>query len=123
MLVRRQREKLRRGRTEEVSEEYAYYASSVTLQEATAEEMLGHIRNHWAACENGSHYRRDATLGEDDSQVRQRTAAHVVASLRNLVIGLFELQKEKGTTNARYLPSWQRKMKASEAIKMICRGP
>ena len=37
--------------------------------------------------ENGPHWVRDVTFAEDASQVRIGTAPHVMACLRNLVIG------------------------------------
>ena len=40
------------------------------------------------AIENGLHYVRDVTLAEDDSQVRTGSGPHVMACLRNLVIGV-----------------------------------
>jgi hypothetical protein len=45
------------------------------------------LRGHWAI-ENGLHWVRDVTFAEDASQVRTGTAPQVMASLRNLVIGV-----------------------------------
>lgn len=87
-----------------------------------AEMLLNHIRGHWAACENGSHYRRDVTLGEDASQISSKNAARSMATLRNLILGLFELQKQNQASNLEYVPGWRRKMTASAAIKLIKNG-
>lgn len=106
----------------EQSEEYAIYATSLAHPERTADELLQIIRGHWAACENGAHYRRDVTLGEDQSQISGRTAAFVMATLRNTVLGLFELQKHKGQTKAAFLPNWLRAMTQSQALKLIKQG-
>ena len=95
IAVWRQRQKLRKGKVVETSEESAYYATSLAHQEKTAGQILDLIRGHWAACENGAHYRRDVTLGEDQSLIAGRTGAFVMATLRNVVLGLFELQKHK----------------------------
>src|SRR6185437_15082076 len=38
--------------------------------------------------ENGSHYRRDGTLGEDPSRVRKGCAPEILAGLRNSIIHL-----------------------------------
>jgi predicted transposase YbfD/YdcC len=122
IAVRRERQELRGGQVVEESQEYSFYVTSLERQEATAQQLAQHIRGHWAACENGSHYRRDVTLGEDASQISGRTAAQAMATLRNLVLGLFELQKEKGRANADYVPGWQRKMTASAALKLIKKG-
>jgi predicted transposase YbfD/YdcC len=123
LAVCRDRQTLRQGKVVEQSQEYSVYVTSLVAQEATAAELAQHIRNHWAACENGSHYRRDVSLGEDASQISGRKAAQAMATLRNLVLGLFELQKDQGKTKAAHLPSWQRKMTASAALQLIKKGP
>ena len=105
----------------ESSEEYAYYATSLSREQRTAAQIHQIIRGHWAACENGAHYRRDVTLGEDSSLIASRTAAFVMATLRNVVIGLFELQKDRSKTKEKYLPGWLRKMTASQALNLIKR--
>lgn len=105
----------------EASEEYVYYATSVTRQERTADELSQIIRGHWGACENGAHYRRDVTLGEDASLIAGRTGAFVMATLRNLVLGLFELQKHRSKTQEKFLPGWLRKMTASQALQLMKR--
>jgi predicted transposase YbfD/YdcC len=120
--VYREREKLRGGQVVENSKEYSFYVSSYTIEERTPKEMAQHIRDHWSACENGSHYRRDVTLGEDSSKIAGRGTAQAMATLRNLVIGLFELQKSKSKTDATYLPEWQRKMTATQALRLIKKG-
>lgn len=119
----RDRKTLRQGKVIEQSQEYSFYATSLVAEEATAEQLAHFIRGHWAACENGSHYRRDVSLGEDASQISGRTAAHAMATLRNLVLGLFELQKDQEKTRAAHLPGWQRKMTASAALQLIKKGP
>lgn len=119
----RERQKLRQGKVVEESEEYSFYVTSLVAEEASAEQLAQRIRDHWGACENGSHYRRDVTLGEDASQISGRKAAQNMATLRNLVLGLFELQKDRGKANAPYVPGWQRKMTASAALKLIKKGP
>ena len=122
IAVYRDRQKLRQGKVIESSQEYAFYVTSLVKEQATAEELAQHIRNHWAACENGSHYRRDVTLGEDASQISGRDAASAMTTLRNLTLGLFELQKDKGKTDASFLPEWLRKMTVSAALKLITKG-
>jgi hypothetical protein len=64
------------------------------------------IRGHWSAIENGTHYRRDVTLGEDACRTANRQGASVLASLRNLTNGLYELQKEQKQTTVDTLKSW-----------------
>jgi len=122
LAVWRDRQTLRRGRVVEQSQEYSFYVTSFVAEEATAEQLAHYIRGHWAACENGSHYRRDVTLGEDASRISGRNAARAMATLRNLVLGLFELQKDQDQANAPHLPGWQRKMTPSAALRLIKKG-
>lgn len=74
------------------------------------------MRGHWGAIENGSHHRRDVSMGEDASGISKRTQAHVMASLRNLTLGLFERQKH---TSKDGFPSWRRKMTPTPAIRIL----
>lgn len=85
--------------------------------------MLEAIRGHWSACENGSHYRRDVSLGEDASQISGPTAAYAMATLRNLVLGLFELQKHRGKTKVCTFPSWRRKLTQSQILQLLTQTP
>jgi predicted transposase YbfD/YdcC len=50
----------------------AYYVTSRTKDESSDQELLMAIRGHWSAIENGVHYRRDVSFGEDQcvSQIR-----------------------------------------------------
>ena len=121
IAVWRQREELRQGKVIQKEEEYQFYCSSLGPNEQTAQQLVEVIRGHWSACEIGSHYRRDVTLGEDASQIRK--AAQPMATLRNLVLGLFELQKDREQTDCRFVPNWQRKMSASMAIQLIKERP
>lgn len=106
---------MRRGFVYKEQQEYAFYVSSTdpkTYDEAT---LLQAMRGHWGAIENGSHHRRDVSMGEDASGISKRTQAHVMASLRNLTVGLFERQK----TGSGSFPSWRRKMTTSKAIRIL----
>ena len=44
-------------------------------------------RGHWGI-ENGLHYKRDVTMGEDASRIRKGVAPQVMAALRNSLIHL-----------------------------------
>ena len=120
IAIWRQREELRQGKVVDTQEDYQFYCASLAQAEHTAAELLEIIRGHWSACEIGAHYRRDVTLGEDASQIRK--AAQPMATLRNLVLGIFELQKDREQTDSQWVPGWQRKMTASRAIKLIKGG-
>ena len=71
-----------------------------------ARPSLEIIRGHGSSIENGTHYRRDVTLGEDANRAAQRNGAAVLASLRNLALGIYELAKDRGRTAVDTLKSW-----------------
>ncbi len=122
IAVWRERQELRAGKGIEQSEEYSFYCTSAGPKQYTARQLLQAIRDHWAATENGAHYRRDVSLGEDASRISQRTGAWVMATLRNLLLGLFELHQHRGKTKARTFPSWRRQLTNSQKIQLITRS-
>lgn len=65
--------------------EVVHGITSLSLERANAKKMLELTRGHWGI-ENGLHYRRDVTLGEDQSRIRKGVAPQVMAALRNSVI-------------------------------------
>jgi hypothetical protein len=91
---------------ESASLEIGCYATSLTVKEHDDAATMALIRGHWSAIENGTHYRRDVTLGEDANRTANRNGAPVLASLRNLANGIYELQKERKATTADSLNSW-----------------
>jgi hypothetical protein len=99
--------------------EVGYYATSAHYLQFRDEALLQIVRDHWAAIENGSHLRRDVTFREDECRVSKRGAAQVLATLRNLALGLFELEGERGRAQTKQFKSWCRKMTASTALKLI----
>jgi predicted transposase YbfD/YdcC len=86
--------------------EIGCYATSLASDQRDDAELMTAIRGHWSASENGTHYRRDVTLGEDDCRTANRKGAAVLASLRNLANGIYELQKEQKRTTVDSLKSW-----------------
>ena len=96
-----------------------YYATSLTIHERNDQEILAIIRGHWSAIENGTHYRRDVTLGEDACRVQDRNAAAVLASLRNLANGLYELQRARERTRVDTLRSWRQQQTFSSAWPLL----
>jgi predicted transposase YbfD/YdcC len=119
IAVWRERQELRAGKVTEQSEEYAFYCTSAAPGQYNARQLLQAIRDHWAATENGAHYRRDVSLGEDASRIGKRTGAFVMATLRNLLLGLFELQQDRGKTKARTFPGWRRKLTNTQKVQLI----
>ncbi len=122
VLIYRERLGLSGDKAGKEEEEYSYYVTSLTREEKSARELLEAVRGHWAAIENGSHYRRDRTLGEDASRISGRTRAHAMATLRNLTLGLFELCGEKGRRGAGSVAEFVRRMTFSNALKMLRSG-
>ena len=86
--------------------EVGYYASSLGLAQRDDAAVAAAIRGHWSAIENGTHYRRDVTLGEDANRTADRNGAAVLASLRNLTNGIYELERERERTKVDTLRSW-----------------
>jgi hypothetical protein len=71
------------------SVEVVYGITSLGRERADAVRLLGLARAHWGI-ENGLHYVRDVTLGEDACRVRTGSAPQVLAALRNVVVYLLE---------------------------------
>lgn len=69
--------------------ETVYGISSLSVAQADASRLLELTRGHWGI-ENGLHYKRDVTMGEDASRVRQEAAPQVMAALRNSIIHLLD---------------------------------
>lgn len=72
--------------------------TSLSRQEAKPRDLARMLRGHWCI-ENGLHYVRDVTYGEDGSRVRTGSGPRVMASLRNIAIGIHRLN---GETNMRH---------------------
>ncbi|MGH8885786.1 MAG: transposase [Egibacteraceae bacterium] len=64
--------------------------TSLTPQKADPARLLGLARDHWGI-ENSLHWVRDVTFDEDRSQVRTGSGPRVMATLRNLAIGVLRL--------------------------------
>jgi hypothetical protein len=78
------RERTEKGKT---TVEVVYGMTSLSPERGDASRLLELVRSHWGV-ENGSHYRRDVTLGEDQSRVRKGCAPEILAGLRNSIIHL-----------------------------------
>jgi hypothetical protein len=71
-------------------EEIVYGVTSLKRGEASAKKLLRLNREHWGI-ENKVHYVRDMAYDEDRCRVRVKNGPRVMASIRNLVIGIFRL--------------------------------
>jgi hypothetical protein len=101
--------------------EIGYYATSVWAQEYGEAELGEIISGHWSAIEKGTHYRRDATLGDDACRTADRQGAEVLASLRNLANDLYELEWAWGRTKVDTLKSWCQRQTLSRAWALLRR--
>ncbi|HEY8642403.1 MAG TPA: ISAs1 family transposase [Candidatus Dormibacteraeota bacterium] len=64
-----------------------FIITSLDAREASPAHIAGYIRSHWTI-ENKVHYVRDVTYREDASRVRTGPKPRIMATLRNLAIGL-----------------------------------
>jgi predicted transposase YbfD/YdcC len=83
-VFRLERQRKVKGKTEV---EVVYGITSLSVGAADAAALLGYTRGHWGI-ENGLHYTRDVTLGEDRCRVRRGQAPRVLATLRNVAVYL-----------------------------------
>jgi hypothetical protein len=120
IAVRRERLELGR-KAGPPSDEIGCYATSLTAAQFGDAELIEVIRGHWDAIENGAHHRRDVSFAEDASGVSKRGAAQVLATLRNLALGLYDLERERGRTTAPSAASACRQMTASAAVALLRR--
>lgn len=81
-------------------EETVYGVTSLDAARGTAERLLALVRGHWTI-ENRSHWVRDVTFDEDRCQVRTANVPQVLATLRNLVVGLLRQLGERTVADAR----------------------
>jgi predicted transposase YbfD/YdcC len=93
---------MRAGRIVHQSCEVEYGITSLTRQEATPTRLLRLRRNHWGV-ESGLHYRRDVTLHEDATRITDHHAAHNLAILNNLTVGIARLAGYANLAHARRL--------------------
>lgn len=90
--LRRDRGGLDGART---SKEVIYGITGLVPDRAGPAQIAAHARQH-RTIENGLHYVRDVTFGEDARQIRTGNAPRVMAGLRNLAISAL---RQAGITN------------------------
>ena len=91
-----------------VSIETRFYVTNLTEADACIEHLLRLVRGHWSI--ESLHWIRDNTFDEDRSQVRTGTIPRVLATLRNLAIGII-----RHTTN--------RSVNIAAATRQLARQP
>ena len=90
------RERVVKGRT---TTEVVYGITSLSRRRADAAKLLGLSRAHWGI-ENGLHYTRDETLGEDRCRARRGNSPQVLASLRNVAVYLLRRMRTSSAAAA-----------------------
>jgi predicted transposase YbfD/YdcC len=76
-----------RTRVTRTSTETVYLIITMTARQAAPAHIAVYARQHWGI-ENRVHWVRDATFREDSSQVRTGSRPRILATLRNLNMGL-----------------------------------
>lgn len=74
-------------RKEQEWSQVVYGVTSLAITPQLASQLLTWTRKHWGI-ENKLHYRRDVTLREDATRMKQKHQARVVATLNNFVVAL-----------------------------------
>ena len=64
-----------------------YGVTSLSAQQASPNQLLHMLRSYWQI-ENGLHYPRDVTLHEDQTHFKKHSAAHIMAIINNIILGL-----------------------------------
>jgi predicted transposase YbfD/YdcC len=105
-------------KTGQVTTQVTYGLTSLSRVQAGPERLLHLMRTYWGI-ENGLHYRRDVTMGEDRCRLRIGCAARVMATLNNLVV---TLMARLGISN---LPAARRRFAARpiEALAIVMQQP
>jgi len=106
-----------RTKTGEVQEHIVYGFTSLSRDAVSPVRLMEMIRSYWRI-ENSLHYRRDVSLLEDHTRMTKGQAGRVMASINNLVLGIFSRQHKY-----RYLPSARRYFDAHplDALALITR--
>jgi predicted transposase YbfD/YdcC len=74
-------------KTGKTRHEIVYGVTSLSAEQASPGQLLLMLRSYWQI-ESGLHYPRDVTLHEDQTRFKKHSAAHVMAVINNLVLGL-----------------------------------
>lgn len=80
--------------------EVVYGITSLAAEQATPHQLLTMVRSYWQI-ENGLHYPRDVSLHEDQTHFTKKSAAHVMAIINNLVLGLIAKAQNPSIPSAR----------------------
>ena len=86
--------RIRRERftNDKYEKETSYYVTSLTREQADADQLLKLNRGHWGAIENGVHHVRDTTLDEDRCTIFRGHAPQNLAAFRNTALNWLRRQ-------------------------------
>ena len=84
----------------EISRETVYGLTSCSPEKADAAQLLTWTQAYWAI-ENGLHYRRDVTLGEDGTRITNPRFAEVLAIMNNFIVSLTQKLQLANLASAR----------------------
>jgi hypothetical protein len=103
--------------------EWYYWATSAPGEAAALEELAGWVRGGWRI-ENGLHYPKDYTMGEDRHVLRKGQAPIVLSLLRTLVLMLLGQIQIAGLT-ARSYPQKMADLSGNvkRALDLLSSGP
>lgn len=96
LIIERERINAKSGKVEKESH---FGLTSLSLEEANAENILEIVRGHWTI-ENKAFHVRDRTMSEDQSTVRAKVLPEIMVVFRNLALNLFRLKKIKNIAQA-----------------------
>lgn len=88
-------------KTAQTRQEVVYGITSLSAEQATPAQLLKMLRSYWKI-ENSLHYRRDVNLQEDRTRFKSHSAAHIMATINNILLGIL------AKSDYRYLPTARR---------------
>lgn len=102
------------GRVAKTTHDVTYGVTSLSAQAASPERLLQLVRGHWGI-ENRTHWVRDVTFDEDRCRARRGRSAWMLATLRNVVIGLLRWAGATNVAEALRACAWS----APRALRLI----
>jgi len=84
--VARIEREITRKKSGKTTTEVVYLVTSLSAEKASPEQLLALVRGHWKI--ESQHWIRDMAFDEDRCRIRTGSGARMMATLRNLAIGL-----------------------------------
>jgi len=93
-----------------------YYLSSQDIAQRNPEQWINLSRSHWAGVENRNHWRRDATLAEDLTRLRNPPALVNLALLRSANLRLISTHQSR--SEDQWLPAHKEQLCSQPALAL-----